>query len=62
MRLTLIEIDVLLGLIGDVDWQGHFESEETEKEQERLFAVAERVQEKLLKRYWELKDRQNSSV
>lgn len=54
MRLTLNELDVIIGLLGDVDWHAHFNDLLT-KENEREFAVAERVLEKLYKRYWVLK-------
>lgn len=59
MRLTLKEIDVLIGLIGDVDWGAHFNDLLT-KEDQRDYDAAERAQKKLTARYWQLKNKINA--
>jgi hypothetical protein len=60
VRLTLREIDAILGLMGAADRHAMAEEYATEKEGDRWVADCDRAEQKLLKRYWELKDRPGS--
>lgn len=62
LRLTLLEIDVLLGMIGDVD-PAHFEEPDGDETVEaRNLAAADRAKEKLKKRYWELVEKEKRKL
>lgn len=56
MRLTFLEIDVILGMLGDVD-PAHHEDPSDRVGEVRRREAADRAYEKLLKRYWELKEK-----
>lgn len=57
LRLNVEELEILLGMIGNLDWSGHFEGGESPEADEKDYAIAKRMQEKLEARYWYLKNK-----